>query len=389
MISIFCILVYVWFAYVMCNFAKKSLQLDPIIETGASEYKADRCLWYYILFFAIVCALRGRTGVDTLSYINVFKHGFFDGDTSKINGEWLFYYLCEFISKQHIHFVFGLGVCGFVQIFFITKGILPYRQILCYFPVVLFGGTLFLDMSNAVRQMMAAAIFFYSIKFIVDKKMIIYGVFIFVASLLHHSALMLLPLYFIPNGFNISSRRNLLLIIYLTCFFIGLTPQFQNFMSLVENMSNSVGYENYIDDVSRILNTSYTDEARAFGPMQLSYFICGLSIIWYGPQLGERYSKTITTFNLWYLFAVAYGCFYFLVCNVSHLMIRPIMYFLIFQSVILALLIQDLFTQSETDTAKRQTAWGLIAIIWVNITWNIIKHMNSPVESVTYKLFFL
>lgn len=387
MMSIFHILVYVLLAYMMCNFANKSLQYES--ETDVQDDKLDKYLWYYVIFFALVCALRGRTGVDTLAYVHSFKKGFLDGNIENVNGEWGFYYLCEFISKNHIHFSFGLGICGFVQIFFITKGILPYKSLLCYLPIVLFGGVLFLGMCNAIRQMMAAAIFFYAVRFIVNKKPFYYVISIFVATLLHHSALMLLPLYFIPNSFNISRRRTVLLAVYIVCFIAGNTPQFQGLLSYLESLSESAGYDNYVNVASEILNESYTKEVRSFGPMQLSYFLCGLAVIWYGPHLGERYSVTIPTFKLWYLFAVAYGCLYFLVCNVSHLLIRPILYFQIFQSVILSLLIYDFFKDGETDKSKYQMGWMLIAIIWVNIVWDVIKNTGMPYECTTYKLFFL
>lgn len=390
MMSIFNILVYVLFAYVMCNYANKSYELEPVeSESFGEENKIDKNLWIFIIIFTLICAFRGRTGVDTLSYVYSFKEGFLGGNTKMVNGEWGFYYLCEFFAKNNIHFSFGLGICGFVQIFFIVKGILPYKSLLCYFPIVLFGGPLFLGLTNAVRQMMAAAIFFYAIKFIVNKKIIYYCISIFAASLFHHSVLMLLPLYFIPKSFNISSRRTVLLAIYIGCFILGNTPQFQGFISYLEVITKSAGYDNYVSAASEILNEGYIKEVKSFGPMQLSYFLCGLAVIWYGPYLSERYSKSMNTFKLWYLFAVVYGCLYFLFCNVSHLLIRPIMYFSICQTVMLALIIKDLFEEGEIDASKKQTAWLFIAIIWVNIIWEIIKNAGNPLECTTYKLFFL
>lgn len=385
MMSIFHILVYVLFAYIMCNYANKSCEL----ENEEGQNTIDKNLWLFIAFFTLICALRGRTGVDTVAYVYIFKNGFFSGDTTSLNGEWGFYYLSDFIANNHIHYSVGLGICGFVQILFITKGILPYKSLLCYFPIVLFGGTLFLGMTNAVRQMMAAAIFFYAIKFIVDKKIIYYSISILVASLFHHSALILLPLYFIPKSFDISPQRRTLLIIFFVCFIAGNTPQFQWLISYLDALTGSAGYDHYVGVASEILNSGYTQETRAFGPMQLSYFLCGLAVIWYGPVLGKRYSESMDTFKLWYLFAVAYGCLYFLVCNVSHLLIRPIMYFQICQTVILALIIKELFEEGETDESKKQTAWLFIAIIWINIIWDILKNSGNPVECTTYNLFFL
>lgn len=381
MISLFHILVYVFFAYAMCVYAKKSEYLEHAPE------KLDRYLWFYILFFTLVCALRGRTGVDTLSYVHMFKQGW--QDLSSVNGEWGFYYLCEVISKSRIHFSVGLGICSFIQIFFTVKGILPHKYLLIYFPIVLFGGSLFLGMCNAIAQMMAAAMFFYAAKFIVQRKPVFYALFIGGASLFHHSALILLPLYFIPVRFDVSSRRMILLIVYVTCFVLGSRPQFQGLIGNLEYLIDSSGYDHYVDTASKILDPTYTKEAREFGPMQLSYFLCGLAVIWYGPMLKDRYSASITTFKLWYLFAVAYGCLYFLVCNVSHLMIRPIMYLHTFQAIILSMILYELFKQGQKDRAKKQMGQILLFIIWINIIWEVIKSTGSPNECTTYKLFFL
>lgn len=380
---LFHILVYALFAYVMYDLGRKSLEADDDSD------KIDRYLWRYILFFTLICALRGRTGVDTLSYVYNFVHGFFEGDTSLVNGEWAFYYLCDFISGNGIHYSVGLGVCAFVQIYFTIKGVLPQKYLLVYFPIVLFGSSLFLGEMNAVRQMMSAAIFFYAVRFIVDRKPAYYVVSMLAASLFHHSALMLLPLYFIPPDFGVSQKRTILLAVYVFCFILGFTPQFQGLIHYAESLMATAGYDNYVSAAAEILNVDYTAEARKFGPMQCSYFLSGLAVIWFGPELGGKYRDEIPTFNLWFLFAVAYGCLYFLVCNVSHLMIRPIMYFQLFQSLVLTLIICDLLRPKEEPAARMRVAYLLIFVIWVNIIWDIIKNCNQPFECVTYKLFFL
>lgn len=373
---IFHILVYFLFGWGMYSLAEKSQLYEP------EENKIDKYLWGYIIFFTLICALRGRTGVDTLSYVHSFKNGYIDEEW--VNGEWGFYYLVNFIANNHLHFSIGLGICAFTQIYFIVKGALPYKYILVIFPIILFGNSLFLSLTNAMRQMMAAAVFFYAIKFIVERKWYIYMGLIIAASLVHHSALLLLPLYFIPSTFKIYNKRILLLGIYIICFIVGSTPQFQNLIIYLEQITSSVGYDNYVEAASEILNEGYTSEAKAFGPMQLSYFLCGLAVIWYGPMIGEECSERIPTFNLWYLFAVAYGCLYFLVCNVSHLMIRPIMYFQIVQAIVLSLIIYELIQRED-----RKTAAILIIVACTATAWDIIKASNAPFECVTYKLFFL
>lgn len=380
---IFHILVYVAFACVMFSLGKRSA------EAYGDSDKIDRYLWWYIAIFTIICALRRDTGIDTVAYVSIFKNGFYLNQLDAVNGEWGFYYLSNFLVKNGLHSAVGLGVCGFVMIFFTVKGLLPHKCLLTYFPIVLFGGSLFLGECNAVRQMMAACIFFYSIKFIVDRKPLYYCLLILAASLFHHSAIGLIVCYFVPYRLDISKNRAILLAIYLACFVFGATPNFQGLMLSLESFTTSIGYDRYTDTVSEILNAGYTKEARAFGPMQMSYFISGLAVIWFGQDIIKRYGGSIPTLSLWYILAVVYGCLYFLVCNVSHLMLRPIMYFQIFQTVMLSLIIYDLFRQGIENMAKMQMARLLVLIIWVNVIWDIIKNYSATYEYVIYKLFFL
>ena len=327
--------------------------------------------------------------MDSVSYVKIFRDGFLGGDITQVNGEWAFYYLCDFMSKYKIHFSIGMGVCAFIQIYYIVKGLLPNRSIIVYLPIVMFGGISYLDLMNAIRQMIAACIFIYAIRFILQRNLCKYAMTLVVASLFHHSSLMLIVIYFIPPSFDVSGRRWVLLSTYMACFVIGLTPQFGNLIRYLEATVAMVGYDSYVDRISVILNETYMQEAKSFGPMQLSYFLSGIAMIWYGPRLGSRYSDSIPAFRLWYILAIVYSCGYFLVGNVSHLMLRPLMYFSLFQTIILALLLYDLIESEESSPEDRNIAYMLIAIIWVNIAWNITKQYGLPFESVAYKTFFL
>lgn len=58
----------------------------------------------------------------------------------------------------------------------------------------------FFNTFNLVRQMFAASIFMYSVRFIEDKKFIKYLICILVASTMHFSSIYLIPIYFLVNG---------------------------------------------------------------------------------------------------------------------------------------------------------------------------------------------
>lgn len=377
------ILVYVFFAYIMYSLGKKTN------NSRGNPYRIDNKLWWYIISFTLICALRGNTGVDTLSYVYKFKHGVYGANLTSVNDELAFYCLCNFLSNNSIHYTVGLGVCAFLQIFFIVKGVLPHKSLLIYFPIVLFGSELFLGMANAVRQMIAASLFFYAVQFIVSRNPIKYLFCIMCASLFHHSALMLLILYFIPRKFDVSDQRIPMMIVYMACVIIGSSPQFQSLISSLQLMVASTGYSRYVDTVSEILDEHYIREVRRMGLMQLSYLSSGFFVIWFGPHIREKYRESIPEFRLWYLFAVIYICLYFLVCNVSHLLIRPIMYFLLFKAIILSLILMEFIKCRKRNVLYRHLTIIFILIIWANIAWDIIKNWEFPYETVTYKFFFI
>lgn len=372
------ILIYVLFAAIMCCLAKKSY------INYSQTTQNDKFLIAYILFYTIICAIRWNVGTDSIAYAVGFEFG---PNRSEINGEYIFYYLQYILSKYGFHFSIGLGICAFFQIFFITKALLPYKYILVTLPIILFGNKYFLDLNNGVRQMIVASLFVYCSRYIVEKKLLKYLIFLFVASMIHHSALMLIPFYLIPDKWSIANKRILMFIIFIICFIAGQTPSFQNFVGYAETLSSVFGYEGYTERVGSLLTSGITEETLSFGPMMLSYFLIAVATIWFGPDLKKHYEHTIPYFNLWYLFSFFYVCAYFLICNISHIFIRPIQYFELFHLIIASLL---LFEIGFGRFKKRAIAVMFTLIVWTNTSWDIIKAHNSKDEweSSTYKTIF-
>lgn len=85
------LLIYVFFAWVMYSFARRS---DLYDESGT---KIDRYLWCYILFFTFVSAIRWRVGVDSVEYIKVFRNGIVRDGSEEFLWNWL------------VQFVHGFG----------------------------------------------------------------------------------------------------------------------------------------------------------------------------------------------------------------------------------------------------------------------------------------
>lgn len=376
---LFGILIYVCIALVMSSFAHRSYCI--YLDTR----NWDKYLKWYVAFFTVICAVRWDVGADAISYAFMFENG----DTrkfSEINGEILFYGLTKLSSSLGIPFVIGMGLCAFFQIYPITKALKEYKYILITLPFVLFGSRFFLDLNNGVRQMIVASMFIYASRFIVDKKPWHYAAFILLGATIHQSVYMLIPFYFIPNKVIVADKRKLMLLVFTICFMAGQTPAFQSFMGYVEDLATLFGYEGYAERAALLLSEGKTNESLAFGPMMLSYLMTAYFTIWFGPYLKKRYENKIPYFNLWYNLSFFYACTYFLVCNVSHIFIRPIQYFELFQMIIISLLLYE-FRYSEFRNQLLYVC--LILVLWVNISWDITKAYGKKKESTTYKIYFL
>lgn len=372
------ILIYVVFAWVMYQFAKKAE-----LYYGKSN-KIDNYLWCFLLFFTIISAIRWNVGRDSVSYLEGFKNGVVREDSK----EYLWDFLVRFVHGLGLHFTVGMGIAAFAQIFFLTKPLLKNKYLLVWIPVVLFGGSYYLSMMNAVRQMIVACGFVWMSVYIVEKKPLKYFLGIFLLSLVHHSGIVLFVAYalaFIPFGrIRLERRRVLCLICFLVCFLIGQTPAYQKLAVYVVPFFANAGYENYSDYIDGAL-VGNIDESLSMGPIMISFLLIGIAIIWYSPRLAERFKKEIPCFSLWYFLAFLYSCLYFLTCNVSHMLIRPVQYLLFFQVVLLAMLLQYLYSSKR---GRREGFYALIFIIWICTIVGMYKDTGLQGEFSTYKTIF-
>lgn len=155
-------------------------------------------------------------------------------------------------------------------------------------------------------------------------------------------------------------------------------------------IASLAGYEEYGSRIEEMASGNYTDEALSFGPMMLSYILIPLFNICFGPELKRRFADKIPYFNLWYFFSFFWACGYFLVCNVSHVFIRPLEYFSLFEMLIASLLLFHLFHPVGISMKKSlPIALLFVCVIWANTCWNITKaEAHRGNESVIYKTFF-
>lgn len=374
------ILIYVVFAMIMSWFARMSER-----ETLNNPNRWDRYLTYYTLFFTVIAALRWNVGSDSKAYTWMFHTG---KGVSQDSPEVIWYHIVDFVYGNGLHWAFGLAILGFLQMFFIVKALKQYRFMLIFLPFVMFGGRYWSELMGASRQMVAACIFVWSVRFIIERKPLKYFITIFLASFIHASSIVLLVFYFIPLKINAYKHRWLLLTGFLLCVVLGQTPSLQNYVQLMAESISSIGYERYTEEMTSAV-MGETDGALSFGPMMLSYFLIPIFIIWFGPKLADAYGKEIKEFQVWYNVAYFYACVYFFICNISYLFIRPLMYFGLFQMLMATLLFKYLIDRIYRSRAMYLAAISYCVVIFTNSAWDVYKASQSRLDHVTYKVFFM
>ena len=101
-------------------------------------------------------------------------------------------------------------------------------------------GGLFLVSMNGIRQVLAAAIAFTALKYIINGNLKRYILIILIASLFHQSALVLLPIYFLVQ-FKAWSKATVALLIFSVVIVIG----FEQFSSLLFSAIEDTQYGEY------------------------------------------------------------------------------------------------------------------------------------------------
>lgn len=382
MMTIIDILIYVAFAFFASSLARKSQ--DYIENYDLSTKHWDKYLTYFVLFFTIIGGIRWNVGSDCVTYSYFFANGLVS-NTKEI----IWTLLVKSLHSLNLHWTVGLAFCMLVQIFFVVKALQSYRWVLIFLPFVFWGSFHWTNWTGAIRQMMVGCAFLWASRFIYEKKLFKYLIFVFIGSLVHQSALILLPFYFMPSRIDFVNKRWLLISIFLVCVILGQIAAFSGLADYMKILANTANYQDYGERMSEMLQSGYDKEALSLGPMMMTYVLIPIFIIWYGPELADKYSKKIPYFYLWFNLSFLYSCAYFLVCNLGHIFIRPVLYLSVFQLVMASLLLCHFCMEYKKYGYRQMTTYFFCFVIALNTVWDVYKASNSGsmFECKTYKVF--
>lgn len=256
-----------------------------------------------VLFFVIVmlAGLRWETGTDWTSYIRFFNN--IDNvplwrSTMEIGYEFL---------VRSFKLIFGPNYT--LWLFFIATFILSFTYVTIYkiSPYPLFSLFLLFSYSLVgsgfgVRQDLSICITIYSVAFIIERAPIKFLVTVFIASLLHNSAFIFLPAYFVFN-FKWNVLRSILVIAFVGICLIMSEQLMQTFGYLVAEGKT----ERYMDMGFQELTGEdpYLVVAKGIAARSLVVLIC----IWYVNYQSEENALFNGIFNLYIFGIVIYAIF--------------------------------------------------------------------------------
>ncbi|UTW10631.1 EpsG family protein [Marinobacterium rhizophilum] len=311
--------------------------------------------WYWevvlaLFVFAFVSGIRFQVGVDHFAYLKNYLM-LQNSNVFLFEKEFGFDAITSLFVSLGFHFSFYFGFFAFLQIFFIYRAFKNERYLYPFLGVVIIFGPHYLSWMNGIRQMLVATIFVYSIQFIVQKNFLKYTATIFLASLIHQSALILLPLYFLPQRDYFKSRGVLVFLVFITIY-IGTTNVWIGLLNSLGGLISFIGYDNISGKLDLLIENN---QVRNIGPRNLSIIFLALVTIWFSPQLKRRFEYT--NFSIYFNFSILGVLFSNLLNNAHHIFLRPITYLTVFSIVTTAYLLAYL--------AKKNILWFFVVLMLV------------------------
>jgi hypothetical protein len=293
-----------------------------------------------IFLFTLIFGLRYDVGTDYFNYLKLYQEHY---RIDRI--EWAFKQLTLLLSNNGVHYSFYFAIISFIQIVLMYYTFKNERYLYPFLVVVLFLGGYFVTWMNILRQTIAALIFFYSLKYVEDKKFFHYLLWCLIGALFHKTALALIVLYpFLKNGkdyFKNIDFQMLFIFIFLILYYSGVSVE-RLFSFLYESFAAMFNYTNYtLEAALRNIKSGNTGLGYILAVL-IDFFI-----IIHSNKLKEYYNskRVVIFYNLYYVGVAARVLF-----AGSIFFSRPFLYFIYVKMIISAYLFYFLYKNLRKPT---------------------------------------
>ena len=206
------------------------LRTTPLLERNKSSVRGEK-LYYFLCcsFMVAIVAFRADFWTDQYGYTYIFNavsdRSFFElisSGTRYTNGnDYLFYLFTKIISMitDDVHVYFGIiALITYIPIFYI---IAKYSKAPFFSLLFIFTTGFFFSSFNVIRSCMVYGLSTLLIRSLKERKLLLYIVCITFLSLLHSSAILLIPVYFIVRIPLLDKKHFLITLTCLIIFYVG------------------------------------------------------------------------------------------------------------------------------------------------------------------------
>lgn len=336
-----------------------------------------------VCLFAFISGVRYNVGVDYLSYFKEYHLLQTYGATQRNTFESGFLFISLLFAKSGVHFTIYFGFWAMLQFFFLYYAFRNDKRLLPFIGISLMLGSFYLSMMNGMRQQVVAFAFIFLIEWIEKKKLWYFIIAIILASFIHRSALMLMPIYFLLNSNIDFTNKKICFVILVTCVCLGATPTWLSMVNSVEGLLTLLGYDGYSDKIELMTSTNLRE--MAWGPGRIFTFVASCFIIYHYENL-KIFFKNDAKVRMYFILFFIGTCGFNLFASTSHIFLRPLEYFTLFRLPLSAYIMYYLMKEGKS----------LQFYIFLMLTCSyayiaILKYMQAPSivgEKSLYKFFW-
>ena len=375
------ILVYTITAVLLYIFAQSAVANEKLSQRPNRFWTTEIVL--SILLFGFISGARYGVGVDHLSYLDIYQRVQNHISLSRESLEPGFLFITRLFASSGLHYFFYFAFWGILQISFIYYALKDRKYLLPYVALaIMLNSGYFLEWMNGIRQCVVACASVFLIQYILDKKPAKYIISLLLLSLIHKSAVLLIPLYLLVYNKLPFDRKYLNLTILMAFVVLGMIPSWLHLMTNFANLLAMIGYDSYAARIELMVTENL--RMTAWGPSRISNFLTGVAIIWYYPQMKEFY-KYDRYLPIYFLLFFAGICLYNAFVNTSHIFLRPIEYLTIFKLPMVAYLLYYL------KHSNNKMFLIIAVLVFSQIYFEIYKAVALPSVAskfTLYKFFF-
>lgn len=206
-----------------------------------------------LLIISVILGFRYDVGVDYLTYMSSYEDYYiFETPT---NFEFGFDYLIKLCAFLGFDYYMFFAATVFLEWLFWYLAFKDNKELLPYALLFLFITSSVFDSLNIVRQSIAIAISIYSYKFIIQKSIYKYLLFVFLAFSFHFSSIILIPLYILVRNYNNTyffDKIHVQITLYLLSWLLGpaiLSKLISSFLNIFEGLGY-LSYSLFLEDMT-------------------------------------------------------------------------------------------------------------------------------------------